>query len=440
MHIAVVDCNPPSLRAIQLAKDAGHRVSYFQALQPQYALVGENLRIVRSADRLVEALVTTDPEAVRTALAACHAEEPIDAVVSFQELATESVAAACRSLGLRGTALDAVVTARRKDRCRAALENAGLASARYALADDEAGALEAAERIGYPVVLKPPSGSASLLAHVAHDATEAAAACARVLAGLDRVPEHWRGQFSRGVLVEELLVGRLVSVEIGIRDGEFFPFCVTGRFRGREDEVVELGSCVPADLSEEQSAACVAYAEQVCTAVGADLGVFHLEVMVTERGPVLVEFNPRVMGGGLPSAYRHATGQEIYTPLLQILAGDVVERAERFEGCTAVFAVTARDGGRLSPTASLDVLLGPPDILEVIGFDSYRTGPGEQVAAGQAVARFVLRAADRAAAARRAEQLLRRLSQSLAVSLVIGDKDTTADRGSSAPDSGSRVR
>ncbi|MEV8524779.1 hypothetical protein AB0451_11615 [Streptomyces sp. NPDC052000] len=40
---------------------------------------------------------------------------------------------------------------------------------------------------------------------------------------------HWRTRFTRGVLVEEPLVGRLVSVEIGARDGEFFPVCVSGR-------------------------------------------------------------------------------------------------------------------------------------------------------------------------------------------------------------------
>ncbi|MEU8971358.1 ATP-grasp domain-containing protein [Streptomyces monashensis] len=423
MHIAVVDVNPPAVQAVRLAKEAGHRVTFLQPALTQYALTGETLKAVRSVDRLIDGIDTTDPVAVLEALEKCHAETPIDVAVAFQELAAEAVAAACRSLGLRGTAPDAVFTARRKDRCRAALEDAGLASARWARARDVDEALAAAGRIGYPVVIKPPSGSASLLAHVADDPRQAAAACRDVLTGTAGVPAHWRSQFSRGVLVEEKLTGRLVSVEIGARQGEFFPFCVTGRFRSPENEVVELGSCVPAGLSPQESADCVAYAEEVCRAIGADQGIFHLEVMVTGRGPVLVEFNPRVMGGGLPHAYRHATGQDIYRSWLQLMTGEPVDVPGEVTGCTAVFAVVPRDGGRLSGTACLTPLDGQDDVLEVIGFDAYRTGPGETVAPGQAVARFILRAESRRAAVGRAEELLGRLEGTLGTRLMTGDLD-----------------
>lgn len=424
MHIAVVDANPPSLRALRLAKAAGHRVTFLQPPLTQYALTGENLSIVHSVDTLVDGIDTTDPEAVVAALAECHARHPIDVAVAFQELAAEAVAHACRELGLRGTAPEAVLIARRKDRCRAALEAAGLDSAAYELAADQDAALAAAERIGYPVVLKPPSGSASLLSHVARDAASAQEAAADVLAGLDAVPPHWRTQFSRGVLVEELLVGRLVSVEIGARDGAFFPFCVTGRFRSPRDEVIELGSCVPADLAPAQSAACVAYAEAVCRAIGADFGIFHLEIMLTERGPVLVEFNPRIMGGGLPNAYRHATSQEIYASFLDLVTGAPVCVPEGFAECTAVFVVTAETGGRLPATASLAPLHDDDGVLEVLGFDTYRTGPGQVVVPGQTVARFILRAPDRRTVVARGTRLLHRLEERLGLTLMTGDKDS----------------
>jgi hypothetical protein len=52
------------------------------------------------------------------------------------------------------------------------------------------------------------------------------------MSGLDRVPPGWRQQFQEGILVEELLTGTLVSVEIGARDGTFFPFCLSGRIAG----------------------------------------------------------------------------------------------------------------------------------------------------------------------------------------------------------------
>jgi biotin carboxylase len=417
VHLAIVDCNPASLEAISLAKRAGHRVSYFQPAQTQYASTPAHQRIVGSADFLAGALDATNPAIVRDALAACHAEHPIDAVVTFNELAAEAVAASCRSLGLRGTAADAVSMARYKDRCRSALVSAGLASAPYVVAMNESEALDAAERIGYPVMIKPRSGSASLLAHAVRDRRSAVAACTRLFGNLDGVPAQWRSLFTRGALVEELLEGILVSVEIGARDGEFFTFCISRRLRWQEDEVVELGSCVPADLTEQQTVACLDYAKAVCRAIGADLGIFHLEIMVTRHGPVLVEFNPRVMGGGLPQAYAYATGQSIYTSLLEILAGDAVSVPDGFADCTTVIAVVASESGRLAPTASLSAIEGD-DVLDIIGFDNYRVFPGAAIRYGQAVARFVLRASNRQAAVKRAEGILGALERPLGLRLA----------------------
>ncbi|MFC9049180.1 Alanine--anticapsin ligase [Streptomyces sp. 111WW2] len=424
MHIAFVDSNPAALEAIRLAKEAGHRVTYLQSADPFYPPTERNLRIVGSVDHLVDNLVTTDAETVTRVLAARHAADPIDVVTAQLELSAEAVAVACRELGLRGTATEGVLTARRKDRCRAALDEAGLASARHALAETEEAALAAAEEIGYPVILKPPSGADSLLSYVATNPEEAAAGCRGVLTGLDAVPVQWHEQFTRGILVEEYLVGTLVSVELGAKDGEFFPFAVSGRFRWAEDEVVELGSYIPAALSEEQTGACVAYAADVCRAIGLDLGVFHLEIMVTERGPVLVEVNPRVMGGALPTIYRHATGADIFSGLLAILEpGAEVALPGTLDGCVGGRKVMARDGGTLAPGASLDRIADLPGVLEVVGFDSYGTGPGRTVNAGQIVARFMLRGPDHPSVVRTAEQILRRLEEDLGIALMIGEKD-----------------
>ncbi|WP_432105325.1 ATP-grasp domain-containing protein [Streptomyces sp. bgisy091] len=424
MHIAFVDSNPAALEAIRLAKEAGHRVTYLQSAEPFYPPTEKNLRIVGSVDHLVDGLVTTDAGTVTRVLAERHAVDPIDVVTGQLELSAEAVAIACRELGLRGTDTDAVLTARRKDRCRAALEKAGLASARYALAGTEEEVLAAAEEIGYPVILKPPSGADSLLSCVATNAAEAAAGCRAVLTGLDAVPAQWHEQFTRGVLVEEYLVGTLVSVELGARDGEFFPFAVSGRFRWAEDEVVELGSYIPANLPGDGTAACVAYAVDVCRAIGLDLGVFHLEIMVTERGPVLVEVNPRVMGGALPTIYRHATGTDIFSGLLSILEpGAEVVRPGALDGCVGGRKVMARDGGTLAAAATLEWIADEPGVLEVVGFDSYGTGPGERVSAGQIVARFMLRGPDHPSVVRTAERILRRLEEDLGVALMIGEKD-----------------
>jgi biotin carboxylase len=422
MHIAFVDANPAALDAIRAAKQAGHQVTFIESGDPYYVRTPANQATIALADHLLTGVDTFDPDAVAAALDKCHAEAAIDVVTTQHEMAARAVAIACRRLGLRGTAPDAVLTARRKDRCRAALRAAGLAHAGFAVATDEAGVLAAAGEIGYPVVLKPPAGTDSLLACVARDPGEARAGCAALLAGLNLVPPTWRDQFSEGILVEELLTGRLVSAEIGARDGEFFPFCVSGRIRWREDEVVELGAYIPG-LDGEDARRCVAYAEAVCRAIGLDLGVFHLEIMLTGRGPVLVEANPRVMGGAMPTIYRLATGTDIYASLLQILSGaPEVTRPGGLDGCTGGHRVAASRAGRLGGRASLNFLRAHPSVLQVMGFDDFHTGPGEPVQRGQTVARFILREAGHRSLVATAEGILRRLERNLGISLMIGEK------------------
>lgn len=429
MHIAFVDSTITALPVLRWAKELGHRVTFVQSVYPFYPPTEENLRILGMVDRLVEPTVIADPDAVFAALRQVHADTPIDLVNSQSEPATVAAAMAGRRLGLRGTPPEAVFIARHKDRCREVLRATGLATADFARVDDAGAAVTQAERIGYPVICKPPSAAMSLLSFVARDAGEVRDASASILAGVDTEAEMWRPHLTGGVLVEELLQGPMVSVEIGVRDGTYYPFCVTGRFRWHEREVVELGSYLPADLPPDQTTACVEYAIAVCQAIGADLGVFHLEMIVTDRGPVLVEFNPRTMGGGLPTAYHHATGHEIHRSVVQLLTGESkVDVPPLLAGCTAVCAVTARDAGTIAPAATLARLHEDPAVHEVLGLDHYGVHPGSSVPAGTVLARFVLRRPDLPAVRDRMTALLRGLETDLDLPLMIGDKDSVRHR------------
>ena len=313
MHIAFVDSNSAALEALKSAKNEGHRVTFVQSSRPSFYVLNEhNRRLIGHADRVEADVETTDPKAVTAALARVHAEHPIDFAVSQFELSVEAVAQACLTLGLPGPSPRGVLTARRKDLTRAALRDAGLPTARFHRVPDVAGAVAAAAQLGYPVVIKPPSGLDSRLAFVARDAADARAGGQRAEQSLRDLPTAWHGQLARGLLVEEYLPGPLVSVELGRNGDHSYPFCISGRTRSHEDEVIETGVHIPAELPADQARACVGYAEQACRAIGLDRGVFHLEMIVTPRGPVLVEANPRIMGGILPTVYRHAAGHDIY--------------------------------------------------------------------------------------------------------------------------------
>jgi biotin carboxylase len=427
MHIAFVDANPAALEAIARASDEGHVVSYIESPDPYYRATAENQSLIARADRVVRGVRTTDAAAVTAALARCHAWKPVDFAVSHHELAVEAVAMSCQALGLPGTSPRAVLTARRKDLLRAALRDAGIAGPEFAMAPDADSAVAAADEIGYPVVVKPPSGTDSRLASVARDRAEVRAACARMLGdGLDTLPPGWREQFSRGVLVEGYLSGPLVSAEIGMRDGRCYLFCVSGRTRARDDEVIEIGPHIPAELPGAQERECAAYAESVCRAIGLDLGIFHLEMIVTPRGPVLVEANPRIMGGIMPTVYQHATGRSIYSGFLQIISGAPVDCApSRFDGCVTGRRFFASEDGSLP--AAWDTSWLASFAGQLIRFDppgALGLRPCQRVRRGQVIARVISRGRDYAATARTGARIAALIEESWKLRLLRGEYDT----------------
>jgi hypothetical protein len=68
--------------------------------------------------------------------------------------------------------------------------------------------------------------------------------------------------------------------------------------------------------------AIVAYVNQVLDALGITFGAAHTEVMLTGRGPLLIEVNARLSGGGQPWACQLATGDNPIDRMIRYLRGD----------------------------------------------------------------------------------------------------------------------
>jgi carnosine synthase len=83
-------------------------------------------------------------------------------ICTFSELSVPLVARLCNTLGLPSSPAQAVDIARNKHDTRAAMKNAGLATVANALIKSTADITEGVKVVGFPAVLKPISGAASL--------------------------------------------------------------------------------------------------------------------------------------------------------------------------------------------------------------------------------------------------------------------------------------
>jgi biotin carboxylase len=200
-------------------------------------------------------------------------------------------------MGLPGHRIETVAARRDKTAMARAVAAAGLAVPRGADFGDarEAGAWYAASGLTEAVV-KPPRSAGSDNVWFCRTRDEVTAACARVLSSRNLYAER-----NGAVLVQERLDGteyyaNSVSHEGVHRVAELWRYTKrTGR-SGRPIYDYEL----PVPVGDAQGDAVRRFVPRVLDALGIVSGAAHTEVMVTARGPVLIESGARLGGGTLP--------------------------------------------------------------------------------------------------------------------------------------------
>lgn len=98
------------------------------------------------------------------------------------------------------------------------------------------------------------------------------------------------------VIVEEYLEGPEVSVEVMVVDGKVNILQITDKITTEAPHFVELGHTQPSQLPLATKEAIRDVTIAACNAIGIDKGPAHVEMKVTQRGPVMIELGAR-MGG-----------------------------------------------------------------------------------------------------------------------------------------------
>ncbi|CAM3376591.1 conserved hypothetical protein [Xenorhabdus nematophila ATCC 19061] len=318
-HIVFIDANNSTIQSMDEALKKGYKVTFFRQSN---AFFYQNNVYTQSVLERLHAIVDmqndTDDNEIAHLLGNILRHESIDGVIAPLDRSLEAVAEACKRCDIPFTNLQGVKNARDKSKARAILREHHVPTIRswVAYTPDEANAIFT--QYTSPFIFKPVSGFDSLHAVKVSTHEEVTKAAMDILNAGKNIAQPYREIFSRGILIEEFLSGMLISAEVGIYNGLFFPFMISGRSQSRFNECIELGSLMPAALSNEQKIECFEYAKSVCRALVLDHGIFHIEMMYTKTGPILVEANPRLMGGVMPEIYHQATGESIYPALFTI--------------------------------------------------------------------------------------------------------------------------
>lgn len=327
-HVVFVDTNAPGLQAIDRAQQRGLKTVLLvsRTYQHLYAKFPHEHLFERAVE-VIQIDDSSDPEQVRVALIALAKRVRVDALVCVAHWSVLGAAIAAKEIGVPFTSATGIRNSTNKTRTRELMSQSGLRSVRYGSfdAEDIGTAKSFCRTLGYPVIAKPARGGASIFAAVIEND-------AQLTDHMKRFTEFLRSDSSYvrilegDVLIEERIEGKMFSVEIGLTvQGDWLLLMVDERKRVCDNEVLDLGTTVPARLSRSLQDEMVEYSKQIINVVGLDMGIFHLEFIVQDGVPYLIEVNPRLMGGALTEVFRLATGVNVFDLLIDVHLGHEIE-------------------------------------------------------------------------------------------------------------------
>ncbi|MDK1476537.1 ATP-grasp domain-containing protein [Streptomyces sp. 549] len=358
MHILMIECNPNGVQGIANALELGHDVTLVSA-DPGFYLAASPLAESAFAHPRCQVVTSTEAFSINgleQLAKEIHAANPVHGVTTYSEYHTVHTATVARALGLPGMNVDGALNARHKHRTRLTLDGTGIRQPRFAHVDDPTRIEAAVREVGFPCVVKPSDGTASL--HVLHLRGEED--LRDYLAELARVTDYGRGVVRiPDILVEEFVTGELVSVESCVlAGGEVVNLGLTDRPLSGFPHFIEMGATYfrGHPLQDE----LFRLTTEVLRELGVDFGFIHTEFLLHEDGPVLCEVNGRLIGGIVPTLMQISSGVDAY---LEVIRQALGERPELpFPGATTA-------GGHWfgAPIAGT---------VESIGFDALTGLPG----------------------------------------------------------------
>ncbi len=317
----------------------------------------------RLAHHFVQAS-TVDEEAI----AAAAVELEVDAVVTMAtDQPLRAVARANARRGLRGLSEDVALRVTRKDLSRKTFEDAGVPGPRSYPVGDATELRQAWEELDHPVILKPVDSSGSRGVSLLQDEGD-------IQVALDHALMY--SAISRAV-AEEFLEGQELSVETLSVAGEMKIIQITEKRTSGPPHFVEAGHLQPARLTRDQRREVEEITRAAAVALGIDTGPTHTEVIITDRGPKIVEVGARLGGDYITSdLVPLSTGIDMVSLTLELSLGrQVVIPEPRATG--AAIRYFFPKPGRIKTIEGLEKSRELPDTVRVEVF----TNVGEQVGA-----------------------------------------------------------
>lgn len=282
-------------------------------------------------------------------------EEKIDGIMPLNERGVLCAATVSHHLGLRGLDPQNAWACIDKGSMRTRWKEAGLSIPAFEMVYNQDELTSAAERVGYPLVLKPTDNGGS----------GRGISIVRKEKELEEAYQFALPYINQGaILVESFFEGVELTVETFSLDGEVYFLAMSDKEKPDLKTRVAMSLNYPANISEEQEKMVKREVKEALLSLGISGGMAHTEVIVSEDKMILVETGARGGGGHIFHTIIEAVSG-ISAPVLyaQWLCGEEIQMPEiQKKGAVYRFLETPR--GILKAITGLEEIKQLPYLLD----------------------------------------------------------------------------
>ncbi len=243
------------------------------------------------------------------------------------DMPMRSVAYAANKLGLVGISYDTAIKATDKGEMIKAFEAANVEHPWYYILSSSDDIETIGDKITFPCISKPVDNAGSRGVMLIHSRDEL----------YEAVKYSALNGRNGGVIIEEYLEGSEVSAEVMVIDGIVNVLQVTDKLTTGAPHFVEMGHSQPSQLGNKNVDAIKDLAVRAVKAVNINNGPAHVEIMLTKKGPKMIELGAR-MGGDCITTHLVplSTGIDMIKATIDICLGNIPNIEKKYNKGSAI--------------------------------------------------------------------------------------------------------
>uniref|UniRef100_A0A7S1TGQ0 ATP-grasp domain-containing protein n=1 Tax=Compsopogon caeruleus TaxID=31354 RepID=A0A7S1TGQ0_9RHOD len=237
-------------------------------------------------------------------------ETTFDAVSTYFEDAVPLAARIASALGLEVNRVESCDQARNKHTTRRMMRDAGLPCPKFVEIEHRDDLEQGIAEVGFPAILKPIFGAASMGVMRVNDEKEVYAAYDKVMKFFSHNEDPlW--QQGKEMILEEYYDGDEFDIDILLSDGVVVYAKISDNWKCFEPYFQETGTICPSAYPPAKQQELIKLSIDTTLMLGFRWGAFHVECRYTSRGPRLIEVNARMGGMSVRDANLLAWGVDL---------------------------------------------------------------------------------------------------------------------------------